>query len=386
MAVHKVPQDVEADDKFLGPLSFKQFLFFGGFAICGYLSFLTITRVWPISIIFIIPMLAFGALAFPWSKEQPTELFLASRIRFLIKPRKRIWDQSGVKELVNITAPVREVRLYSDGLSQNEVKNRFSALATMVDSRGWAIKNLSGADDSDRLIQPVTAPKLDTGYEDSTPDVLDETSGDVARKFDDMIEKSEKQHKSETLKLIEEARRKAAEAQSNDIAAPEKKKSESAKDKGKSQDFWFLNNNPPIPADPLLSTFQSSTVVTPGATNTQTSQTQPPAAATDDISSLSEEELLEAVHRKQERDALQTAQHHGKVVNPDGTIVDTDTKTKETEQNNTEQSSPQMPVTPPSNPDILNLAQSNDLNLETLSRQANKKKDFGDDEVVISLH
>jgi hypothetical protein len=27
MAVHKVPQDVEADDKFLGPLSFKQFLF-----------------------------------------------------------------------------------------------------------------------------------------------------------------------------------------------------------------------------------------------------------------------------------------------------------------------------------------------------------------------
>jgi hypothetical protein len=43
-------------------------------------------------------------------------------------------------------------------------------------------------------------------------------------------------------------------------------------------------------------------------------------------------------------------------------------------------------MTPPLNPDILNLAQSNDLTVETLSRQANKKTDLGDDEVVISLH
>jgi hypothetical protein len=82
MAVHKVPQDVEADDKFLGPLSFKQFLFFGGFAICGYLTYLTITRVWPVSFVFILPMIMFGALAFPWSKEQPTELFLGVKNTF----------------------------------------------------------------------------------------------------------------------------------------------------------------------------------------------------------------------------------------------------------------------------------------------------------------
>jgi hypothetical protein len=29
----KYVRDVEADDKFLGPLSFRQFLFFGGFGI-----------------------------------------------------------------------------------------------------------------------------------------------------------------------------------------------------------------------------------------------------------------------------------------------------------------------------------------------------------------
>jgi hypothetical protein len=43
-------------------------------------------------------------------------------------------------------------------------------------------------------------------------------------------------------------------------------------------------------------------------------------------------------------------------------------------------------MTPPVNPDILNLAQNNDRSVESLSRELNKKKDLGDDEVVISLH
>jgi hypothetical protein len=134
---------------------------------------------------------------------------LASRIRFLIKPSKRIWDQSGVKELVKITVPVREAHLYTDGLSQGEVQNRLSALATIVDSRGWAIKSLAPNNpDSDRLVQPAILPTLDTGYVDSTPDVLDETSGSVAKQFDNMIQKSEQKHKSQTLKLVEEARKK----------------------------------------------------------------------------------------------------------------------------------------------------------------------------------
>jgi hypothetical protein len=392
MAVHKVPQDVEADDKFLGPLSFKQFLFFGGFAICGYLSFLTITKVWPISPIFIMPMFLFGALAFPWSKEQPTELFLASRIRFLIKPRKRIWDQSGVKDLVKVTVPVREAHIYTDGLSQGEVKNRFNALATMVDSRGWAIKNVNANDDSDRLVQPAVAPALNTGYVDSTPDVLDESSGVVAKQFDNMIEKSEQKHKSETLRLVEEARKKASLQNSNDFTETnmqlDNRTPSVNEDKAKSQDFWFMNNNPAVPTDPSLATFQNSTVVAPGAQSSPQSTT---AAASNDTT-LSEEELLEAVHKKQERDALQTAQHHGKVINPDGTVTDTTkatVKPHEEAMNDIDVTSNKESintVTPPPDPDILNLAKSNDLNLETLSRQANKKKDLGDDEVVISLH
>jgi hypothetical protein len=44
-------------------------------------------------------------------------------------------------------------------------------------------------------------------------------------------------------------------------------------------------------------------------------------------------------------------------------------------------------MTAPVNPAIINLANNDDLNIETLARQANKKQDTLDDgEVVISLH
>jgi hypothetical protein len=383
MAAHKVPQDVEADDKFLGPLSFKQFLFFGGFAICGYLSFLTITRVWPVSFIFILPMLAFGILAFPWSKEQPTELFLASRIRFLIKPRKRIWDQSGVKDLVNITAPIREVHLYSDGLSQGEVRNRLSALATMVDSRGWAIKNVNPVDAaSDRLVQAPAQIDVNAALVNSATDVFDESAGTIASQFDNMIEQSEKQHKSETMQLIEEARRKTS-AQADSFGQPVDKSKVKNDNQNSNQDFWFMHA-PDQPTVPGLATFQSSTVVTPKTAKPIQSQTVNNSAPTD----LTEEELLKTVHEKRRRDALQTMSHHEKIINPDGSVTtpttpETDLISEQVSQA-TNQSTNTM--TTPVDPVILSLAQDNNLYVETLSREVNQKKDFGDDEVVVSLH
>jgi hypothetical protein len=378
MAVHKVPQDVEADDKFLGPLSFKQFLFFGGFAICGYLTFLTLTKIWPLSFVFFIPMLLFGVLAFPWSKEQPTELFLASRIRFLIKPRKRTWDQSGVKDLVNITVPVREAHVYTDGLSQDEVTNRLGALASIVDSRGWAVKNVAPmTTPSDRLVEAAIKPDEKSMIIESTTDVFDDTSGTIAKQFDNMIEQAEQQHKSATLKLVEQAREKTSPIIVTNNAKTDKT---TTKADPQNQDFWFLHQQAQ-PTDPSLATFQSSTVIKPGTT-AHTSTTTTSGATDDTTTDISEEELLKTVHEKQQRDALQTMSRHEKVVDPSGQqkpkIKAVDYEPIKNETINT--------MTPPSNPDILNLAQSNDLSVETLSRQANKKKDFGDDEVVISLH
>ena len=355
MAVHKVPQDVEADDKFLGPLSFKQFLFAGGTIIFGYLSFLTISNgAALLSPIFIIPALGFGALAFPWSKEQPTELWLASRIRFFIKPRRRIWDQTGMKDLVNITAPQQVAHALTDGLTQAQVRDRFGALANMVDSRGWAVKNVQGGGftnkQSDRLVEGTNAPSpTATIVSDDTTDVLDERRGSVAQNFDTLIQKSEEEQKAATRELIERAR----------------------------------NGQPPAQAEPPTDPQQTPTTPPP---QTQPTQQQPQQddqynlwfnnaqAASQQVSSPLQQPQQTAVQTVQPQQDMIDREHAEQAAAfAEAHVVQEHAKKQEPKE-----------VTEQPNPDILNLSRSNDLNVDVLSRQANKSDDDG--EVVISLH
>ena len=82
MSVYKVPQDVEAEDKLLGPFSFRQFVFLIiaviGIAIAYGLS----TILLPLAIIPVPIILFFGALALPLKKDQPMEVYLASIASF----------------------------------------------------------------------------------------------------------------------------------------------------------------------------------------------------------------------------------------------------------------------------------------------------------------
>src|SRR5665213_3625195 len=146
MAVYKVIQDVAAEDKLLGPLSFKGFIYALIALLCAYINFRLLfigsPLKWVFILAFLLPMLLFGVLASPLGRDQPTEVWLLSKIKFFFKPRKRIWNQSGIEELVTITAPKKiEQRLTKD-ISQTEVQSRLKTLASTLDTRGWAIKNV----------------------------------------------------------------------------------------------------------------------------------------------------------------------------------------------------------------------------------------------------
>src|SRR5688572_13218894 len=108
MAVYKVPQDVEAEDKLVGPLSFRQFIYAGialGGAAMGFFMF----QVFPLLAIIPMPVvLLFGALALPLRKDQPMETYLLALLRFYLKPKQRIWNPDGTITYVEITVP-REV-------------------------------------------------------------------------------------------------------------------------------------------------------------------------------------------------------------------------------------------------------------------------------------
>lgn len=140
MAQYKVPQDVEADDKLIGPFSFRQFVYL---LIAAGLTAMAVGlfQLFPLlAIIPVPPILLLLALALPLKKDQPMETYLAAIVSFYLKPRKRVWTPGQRESTILITAPkiVEEVR--KRDISEEEATHRLSFLANVVDSGGQSIR------------------------------------------------------------------------------------------------------------------------------------------------------------------------------------------------------------------------------------------------------
>lgn len=370
MATYKVIQDVEAEDKLLGPLTLRQFSYAGitvGFLWLCYFS-LAHHAAFLIAVFLPFAVLS-GFFAFPWSREQPTELWALARIRFLFKPRKRIWDQSGIKELVTITVPKRIEHMYSDGLSQTEVRSRLHALAETIDSRGWAIKNttmnpyispamatVTGADD--RLIDPGSVPQevSTLGNENTFEDVFDASSNPKIHQFDSMLTASAEAHKAQLIASMQQPSPPQAQPASSQPT-----------------DYWFLNQ-PSLQNIPQGSSVFGTSTVTPGSDDAVNATV--PTSTTDENAII--EELRQVAKDSQAESA------HMATVLP---LEEQEKRQAAAQKAEVEAANAsQTPVTAPPDTAILGLAHNDDLNIETIARQAKREQAKDDGEVVISLH
>jgi hypothetical protein len=362
-------QDIEAEDHILGPLSLRQFIFALVAVFCFYMCFIGIAKhiivLWAL---FSLPGLFFGFFAFPWGRDQPTEIWALAKLRFLFKPRRRIWDQSGVKELVTITAPKHIEPVLTDGLSQNEVKSRLRALANTLDSRGWAVKGVdlnaySNPDplatlNTDRLITMDSMPHQVPNYDvHPSDDMLDETSNPVAQQFDQMIAQSEATHRQSLISQLQD-----------NTPAPSR---QPAAGGGAAQpaDYWFMSPAAAAAPRPGKAAFAPPQVQLP------VNDSVLAAAA-----ALPDEEAL-ASQLKANNSSKQIANTHLRTIQPLGS---------QPPMPQPAAASPAPTPSPaPPDPAILSLANNNDLNVATLAREAHKAKHDEppqSDEVVISLH
>jgi hypothetical protein len=150
MAVYKVPQDVEAEDKLLGPFSFKQFIFLI-IAIMGIgMAYALSQIVLPLALLPLPITIFFGILALPLRKDQPMEVYLAAVISFITKPKRRLWQPDGIESLIEVIAPKVDERQYGKGYNQEEVQRRLSYLANLVDSHGWSVRGVADPNSSMR--------------------------------------------------------------------------------------------------------------------------------------------------------------------------------------------------------------------------------------------
>ncbi len=202
MAVYKVPQDVEADDKLLGPLSFRQFLYAVGAVISAIVTFF-MGQLFIGLIIIPLPFLAlFTILALPLRKDQPMEMYLLAIIRFMLKPRMRLWQPEGYVNMVEIVAPTVIEEQRTNGLSQDEARNRLGYLAQVMDSRGWSTRGVS---------YPGSGVDPSVGYADAdiTNEIMD-VDESVAKKFESLIAQKDTQRDQQTRANVDKWRAQSA--------------------------------------------------------------------------------------------------------------------------------------------------------------------------------
>lgn len=334
MATYKVIQDIEAEDTLIGWMTPRQAIYAAIVIVSGFIWFMMAANgFWWIGLVFLPHIILFTVLAGPFVHDQPSEVWLLAKIQFFLKPRRRIWDQSGLKELVTITVPKKIERQLTDGLSQSEVKSRLQALANTIDSRGWAVKNVNAnlyaqpayaLAGTDRLIDTNAFPREVPTYDiQASDDILDATSNPTAQNLQTMVTQSAQAHRQQLIAQMQQQ----VQAQSQN-PVPQ-------------ADYWFMNqNSPAAPAVPQ------------SANPTDTD---------------------EAILKASKAAMPQPADQHlnMRVIEPlkPGAVQTT-------------------PMLAPKPAVVTQLASNNDLNVATIARQANmtsQPKTLDDNEVVVSL-
>lgn len=128
---YKVPQNIDMQDRILGPLTMIQFIYAvvgGGFC---YGIYMTIPS--PFSFILLIPA-AFLTVALVFIKvnERPFLDFLLSMMQFLTVPRERVWHHENLSDM---TVEIYKTKTSSQPVIQSKslTHNQISELARKLD-------------------------------------------------------------------------------------------------------------------------------------------------------------------------------------------------------------------------------------------------------------
>lgn len=207
MGQYKVPQNVESEDKLVGPLSMKQFIYAiigigWGFLVWRILQPGGVPAI-PIMILLIVPVSGFMMmLAFGRREEQSFENYLIALIRFQVVPRKRIWLKDDYKGEVIIDAPPPPKPKEMTPADLEKVRSRLQQLALVVDTRGHVKSpdvqlqdhTNTAAQFSERVFTPteLQKPILEGGVKEQD-DVLANTdvTAAQAQRVDELLQNQE---------------------------------------------------------------------------------------------------------------------------------------------------------------------------------------------------
>lgn len=136
MGQYKVPQNVEAEDKILGPLTFRQFIYFLIGTGWGLVCFGLLNKIPALMVLLgLPPTTLFLLLAFYTRDGQNFEQLLIAMVGYFASPHRRLW----VKEDVVETFHIEPTKHAAEVTQRNpaEVISELERVAKLIDSRGW---------------------------------------------------------------------------------------------------------------------------------------------------------------------------------------------------------------------------------------------------------
>lgn len=203
MGQYKVPQNVEAEDKILGPLTFKEFIYFllgFGWAAISFGLFRNI----PVLLILIgaPPSILLFLLAFFRKDGQDFEQILLAMVEFFASNRKRYWIKDDVVEAFHI----EPTKVAAEQTQRNpvEVRSELEKLANLIDSRGWNEPQqpelqhaaLPTTTQAERIVAPPPTPKAP----DEVPhDMMDMQQSPLAQNLAELLRQAADDVRNEAM-------------------------------------------------------------------------------------------------------------------------------------------------------------------------------------------
>ena len=351
MAQYKVPQDVEADDKLIGPFGFRQFVYL--LIAAGLIALAVgLFQLFPLlALIPLPPVFLFLVLALPLKKDQPMETYLAAMVSYYLKPHTRTWTPGQRESTIFITAPKKVEDIRTRDISGEEATHRLSFLANLVDSEGYAIKE--GVTNSSMRADLVTEANAMTDMFDSYNSENYNRAVDQAKSAQRQMAMQEMQtalqkKADEKSNVVDEEKRREEEERQR-ILAEQKRQREEAERKLREEEMHRLN----AAHEEALNAMRSA------------------ISHTDDIDTKGA--MIQNNRGKLSKEPEEKPA-------PTQESVKTESK-EEKEDENTKKV-----VTEPAKSSIMELANNPDFSVATIAKEANRLNKKEEGEVFISLH
>ncbi|EKD92606.1 MAG: hypothetical protein ACD_28C00388G0003 [uncultured bacterium] len=124
----KIPQNVQMEDKIVGPITLKQLIILGVGGGIDYFLYISLAKVYVLTV-WMIPVAIIGlltlAIAFLKIQGIPFANYVLLSIEFYFKPQKRLWIAGGGDIFLSITqpSPKTKAELAQDKQQKNAPKD-----------------------------------------------------------------------------------------------------------------------------------------------------------------------------------------------------------------------------------------------------------------------